>query len=78
MIRQEQRHSPSEPACERAVPLADDALDSVVAGLDCSTAQAVSRAYTAAGYVMQALGDERWASYYNGRASGVLEAGCPK
>ena len=58
--------------------IADSDLDQASGGMDCSTALAVSRAYVAAAGVMSGLGNAVMTSYFAGKASGVMEAGCPK
>lgn len=42
----------------------------------CSTARAVASSYIAAGNVAYGLGDYQSASYWYGRAEGLLEASC--
>jgi len=42
----------------------------------CSTARAIAQSYIAAGNVAYGLGDYQTASYWYGRAQGVVEVAC--
>src|SRR5262249_30280742 len=44
--------------------------------MSCSTAKAVAQSYIATGNVFYGLGDYQSASYWYGRAEGVLQSGC--
>lgn len=53
-----------------------DALDRVVAGLDCSTSLKVAHVYMAAAQAMRATGQSDTAAHFEGVALGVFRGGC--